>query len=87
MSNTNTTDAMAAFLARGGAVTKCPPRDANATPLRKLRRQAELDASDDSEQQAELRAERFGRARLNGASMSEALDQSNAPRRRYGESR
>jgi hypothetical protein len=29
-------DAVAAFLARGGKVTTCPPGEANATPLRKL---------------------------------------------------
>ena len=46
MSNTNT-DAMAAFLARGGTVTKCPTRDANATPLRTLRRQQEAGESFD----------------------------------------
>ena len=39
MSNT-TTDAMAAFLARGGTVKKCPAAEGNATPLRKLRRMA-----------------------------------------------
>jgi len=35
------TDAIAAFLANGGKVTKCPAREGNATPLRKLRKQAE----------------------------------------------
>jgi len=75
MSNNNT-DAMAAFLARGGKVTKCPTREANATPLRTLRRQAEQAAEYDSEGEAERSAERFGRARANGASMSEALDES-----------
>jgi len=33
--------ALAAFLAKGGAVTKCPTRDGNATPMRKLRQQAD----------------------------------------------
>jgi hypothetical protein len=77
MSNTNTIDAMAAFLARGGAVTKCPARDANATPLRTLRRMAEQGESLDSERMAERRQERFGAARLDGFSVSDSLDYSN----------
>jgi hypothetical protein len=76
MSNTNT-DAMAAFLARGGTVTQCPARDGNATPLRILRREASaMLAHLDSEAQAERSQERFGAARLNGASVSDALDES-----------
>jgi hypothetical protein len=75
MSNTNT-DAMSAFLARGGTVTKCPARDGNATPLRTLRRQQEAGESFDSEQEAERRNESFGRARANGASVSDSLDES-----------
>ena len=67
------TDAMAAFLARGGTIKQCPAGDANATPLRTLRRQQ--DEALDSEQQAERSAERFGAARLNGASMNDALDE------------
>jgi hypothetical protein len=34
-------DAMAAFLARGGKVAKCPAGEAKATPLRKLRQRSE----------------------------------------------
>lgn len=34
-------DAIAAFLANGGKVTKCPAGEANATPLRKLRQRSE----------------------------------------------
>ena len=41
MSNQTTADALAAFLAKGGAVTKCPAAAGNATPLRKLRKQAD----------------------------------------------
>ncbi len=37
-------DAVAAFLAKGGAIKKCPPAEANATPLRKLRAKAESNA-------------------------------------------
>jgi hypothetical protein len=40
MPNT-TDDALAAFLAKGGAITKCPTREGNATPLRRLRQQAD----------------------------------------------
>jgi hypothetical protein len=34
-------DAIAAFLAKGGKITKCPDGKANATPLRKLRQRSE----------------------------------------------
>ena len=46
MNATDSALALAAFLAKGGAVTKCPPAAGNATSLRRLRRQADaaLDA-------------------------------------------
>lgn len=37
----NKTDALAAFLARGGAITKCPPAKGNATTLKALRARAD----------------------------------------------
>ena len=42
MNASDTASALAAFLAKGGSVTKCPARDGNATPLRQLRRQADV---------------------------------------------
>jgi hypothetical protein len=72
-------------------ITKCPPAEANATPLWKLRQEEEKALSlgfasrsemlAQSELSAENRAERrneaFGMARANGASVSDALDDSN----------
>lgn len=84
-------ETIADFLARGGRITKAPTAEANATPLRVLRKQADRNAdaglgyrvlsaeerSIEAEHRAERRAEIFGAARLNGASESDALDEAN----------
>jgi len=44
MNDTNQTDSVAAFLARGGKVTKCPARPARAKSLRNLSVDAERQA-------------------------------------------
>jgi hypothetical protein len=100
-----TNDAIAAFLAKGGKITKCAPAEGNATPLRKLRARAdaaiEAGQGDDGinvlarrgaetvdpsrvaredfaiENAAERRAERFGAARADGWTVSNALDYAN----------
>lgn len=73
----NTSDAMAAFLARGGAITKCAPSLKQARSLAAMRRDERLKMEElDSEQEAERSMERFGAARANGASVSDALDES-----------
>ena len=70
-------------------VTKLPPGEANATPLRILRQQAEeaaergesrisLDERDvEAEHAAERRMETYGAARAGGMSVSDALDEAN----------
>lgn len=70
----------------GFKVTRCPPGSANATPLWVLRKQEEqaIEAGFNTyrewqafltENQTERRNEIFGAARLNGASISDALDE------------
>ena len=77
-----TNDSIAAFLARGGSIIKCPDGDANATPLRTMRKRFENgDTPLDSERAAERRQELFGAARLDGFSVSDALDFANGDSR------
>lgn len=74
---------IAQFVARNG-VTKCAPtgsHGSNARSLRRLRDERELELSDVGECEEEedidhevRQRETFGRARLNGASVSDALD-------------
>jgi hypothetical protein len=69
----NTSDAMAAFLARGGTVTQCGSSDKQAPTLRQLRRERDLECTDENPERAQ---ERFGAARANGYSVSDSLDES-----------
>ena len=79
-------ETVAEFLARGGRIAKGPTAEANATPLRVLRKQAERNADAglgycvrayDAERADERRREIYGAAREGGASVSDALDESN----------
>ncbi|MHA1952007.1 MAG: hypothetical protein ACW987_19345 [Candidatus Thorarchaeota archaeon] len=88
----NESDLIAAFIARNG-VTTCKPSNKQARSLRAMRRDEEVaclkaeygalfaedtsDAETDAEQEAELRAERFGSARACGLSMEDSLDAMN----------
>lgn len=98
--NTNTADALAAFLARGGAVTKCAPAEGNAVSLKTLRKLAEV-APDgrplgrsgrlntgrpvrSSESYAEEDAEVFGAAYASGCGADAALEELNYVRSRRG---
>lgn len=79
---TDTQGAIAAFLAKGGKVTKAAVGEGNGMTHRQWYRAArdsdnakiihEMDI--DAEQREEIAREAFGAARLNGASQSDALD-------------
>ena len=70
-----------AFLATRGA-TKCAPSKGSARSLKALRREHEDRCTHgprlSAEQRSEQEREAFGRARLGGASVSEALDEAQA---------
>ena len=81
---TTKTETLADFFARGGQITKAPPAEGKATPLRVLRKQADRNADAgrgyrvlSAENRAERRMEIYGAARLGGASESDALDEAN----------
>jgi hypothetical protein len=54
----NTADALAAFLAKGGQITKCEPGEANARSLRQLRK--DVDRAIENGQSANVLARRNG---------------------------
>jgi hypothetical protein len=90
--------ALAAFLAKGGKVTTCPPAEGNAVPLRRLRKLAEecptgrplgsqgrLDTGRtvrSSESYAEEDAEILGAAMAAGVGTDAALEELNYVRSR-----
>jgi hypothetical protein len=98
LKNNDSAAALAAFLAKGGTVTKCAPAEGNATSLRRLRKLAEssptgkplgaqgrLDTGRtvrSSESYAEEDAEVFGAAYAAGVGADAALEELNYVRSR-----
>ena len=85
-----TPEMLAAFQAKGGTVRKAAVGEGLGLTARQWYRKARdeevvrvvQDHDIDAEQREEIAREAFGAARLNGASMSDALDDYNAIRNR-----